>query len=265
MCEANVYVRRNGQEELFMERVDRIVPGTDDSIFMENIFGERRVVKARIQEMELVHHRILLEEIKTSLGKHYEELWLDLGTEHGHFHEGEEVTLKVYKGYNMNPNLGIDFLKLQAFMVDNGQVQPLKLQEHHGVMEITLGRAIQGLAQIYVHEKGEPDLYATVLVEVGHHHHGIKPVGLPLEIVPSEYSHARLGSDYGIQVLKDGQPLVGAEVRVTYNSTDNSDYPYHLTTDAEGRARLFLTAHGDYLFSVTDGNVISTYTLIKNF
>ena len=39
MCEANVYVVRNGQEELLMEKVDRIIPGEEDTIFMESIFG----------------------------------------------------------------------------------------------------------------------------------------------------------------------------------------------------------------------------------
>jgi len=64
MCEANVYIDRGAGEELLMEKVDRIIPGEENNIFMESIFGERRVVKARIREMELVHHRIILEEVK---------------------------------------------------------------------------------------------------------------------------------------------------------------------------------------------------------
>jgi len=62
MCESNVYlVDRDGNEKLYMESVDRIVP-TEDGIFMENIFSETRKVKARIKEMRLVSHRVVLEE-----------------------------------------------------------------------------------------------------------------------------------------------------------------------------------------------------------
>lgn len=63
MCEANVYISRQGQEKLLMEKVDRIIPGDDNKLFMENIFGERRVIQAKIKEMHLVHHRIILENI----------------------------------------------------------------------------------------------------------------------------------------------------------------------------------------------------------
>jgi len=266
MCEANVYINRDGQEELLMEKVDRIIPGEDNTILMENIFGERRVVNARIREMELVHHRIVLEEIRQAAVNRHLELWLELGTEHGHFHAGEEVKLRVHKGYNMRPKIEAGCFDLQAYLVNAGQVQELGLSDHHGSLELEVEQAIDGIAQIYVQEKGDQILYASTLVEVGHHHHhGVKPVGLPLEIVPSDYSHARLGENYEVQILKAGQPLAGAEVRVTYSSTQNQDYPHHLTADAEGRARIFLTARGNYLFSVTDGNITSTFTLIKSF
>jgi len=266
MCEANVYVNRNGQEELLMESVDRIVPGEDHSIFMENIFGERRVIKARIREMELVHHRIILEEILEETVNRHLEMWLEPDTDHGHFHSGEKACLKLYKGYNMCPDSKAEFANLQAYVVADGISHKVELHDHHGTMEIVLDQEADGLVQVYVHEKGEQELYATALVEVGHHHHhGVKPAGLPLEIFPSDYSHARLGENYEIRVLKEGQPLAGTEVRATYSSTQNRDYPNRLTTDEEGRARLFLTARGNYLFSVTDNNIISTFTLLKSF
>jgi len=266
MCEANVYISRNGQDELLMEKVDRIVPSEENSIFMENIFGERRVIKAKIKEMELVHHRIILEEIRDEPVNRHLELWLEPDTDHGHFHPGEEVRLKLYKGYNMRVDSEAGFSNLQAFLVNNGMVQEIELHEHHGMMEIHLNQNLDGLLQVYVREQGDMELYATVLVEVGHHHHhGVKPAGLPLEIMPCDYSHARLGENYEIQVLKEGRPLAGAEVKATYSSTQNRDYPHHLKTDEDGRARLFLTARGNYLFSVTDESIVSTFTLIKSF
>lgn len=63
MCESNVYlIDRDGKEKLYMESVDKIIP-TEDGIYMENIFSETRKVKARIKEMALVSHRVVLEEL----------------------------------------------------------------------------------------------------------------------------------------------------------------------------------------------------------
>ena len=44
---------------------------------MESIFGERRRVKARITEMELVHHRIIIEEIREDIAEPTLEIWLE--------------------------------------------------------------------------------------------------------------------------------------------------------------------------------------------
>lgn len=61
MCEADVYFSdENGNTELLMESVDKVVPG-EGSIYLESIFGERKNIKAKIKEMELVAHRIILE------------------------------------------------------------------------------------------------------------------------------------------------------------------------------------------------------------
>lgn len=64
MCEANVYmIDKDGKEKLILESVDKIIPG-DNEIFLENIFSERKTVKAKIKEMELVEHRIILQEVQ---------------------------------------------------------------------------------------------------------------------------------------------------------------------------------------------------------
>ncbi|NMC28133.1 MAG: DUF4198 domain-containing protein [Syntrophomonadaceae bacterium] len=54
-----------------------------------------------------------------------------------------------------------------------------------------------------------------------------------------------MGENYEIQVLKEGQPLAGATTLAPYSSTKNPDYPHRLTTNAEGKARLFLTGRGN--------------------
>jgi len=61
MCEANAYLLRDGEEELIMKSVDILRPETN-GIYLQDIFGEQRTIKARIREMNLVDHRILLEE-----------------------------------------------------------------------------------------------------------------------------------------------------------------------------------------------------------
>lgn len=62
MCEANVYwMDENGQTSLLMDSVDKVIPEEDGKIFLENIFGERKTVAARIKRMELVDHKIYFE------------------------------------------------------------------------------------------------------------------------------------------------------------------------------------------------------------
>ncbi|MEG1254640.1 CooT family nickel-binding protein [Clostridium sp.] len=62
MCEANVYfIDKEGREKLLLESVDKVIP-SEDGIILENIFSERKTVKAKIKEMALVEHRIVLEE-----------------------------------------------------------------------------------------------------------------------------------------------------------------------------------------------------------
>lgn len=266
MCEANVYMNRNGQEELVMEKVDRLVPGDENNIFMENIFGERKVVKAEIKELQLVHHRIILEEMPVSTTPRSPEIWISLNTEHGHFHAGEEISLHLLKGYNMKADSPAAFSHPRLFVVDQEQKRefPVTISENKG--EVNLGNEADGLLQIFAHESGEQELYAVIWIEVGHHHHhSIEPLGLPLEILPAHNQHARMGENYEIQVLKNGVPMPAAAVKATYAATNSADYPHRLITDQEGKARVFLSARGNYLFSVCDENIISTFTLIKSF
>ena len=268
MCEANVYLLKDRQEKLFMEKVDRIFPGEKQKLFLERVFGERRVVKAAIQERALVDHRIVIEEICSQETYDFTEIWLDLENDHGHFHEGEEVKLNLYKGYNMRLKDDAAWKDPQVTVVGNNGARTAEIDLQGPTGNIQLGSEANGLMQIYAQEKGDngSDLFAKLLVEVGHeHHHEIKPLGLPLEMVPCGYSRARMGENYEVQILKNGEPLAGAVLRATYANTRNPDYPHTMTTNEEGKARLFLTARGNYLFSVSCGNVISTFTLVKSF
>ncbi len=61
MCEANVYLlNENGEPKLFLESVDKIIPEGDE-LCLEDIFNRKKYIKAKIKEMALVEHRIVLE------------------------------------------------------------------------------------------------------------------------------------------------------------------------------------------------------------
>ncbi|MCR6544079.1 CooT family nickel-binding protein [Dehalobacterium formicoaceticum] len=62
MCEANAYVRQDGVEELFLEGVDKVVP-MDNQLYLENIFGQKKMIAGTIKELSLVDHKIIIEKI----------------------------------------------------------------------------------------------------------------------------------------------------------------------------------------------------------
>jgi predicted RNA-binding protein len=61
MCEANAYLLKEGKEELILEDISILRPEKDE-LYLQNIFGEQKRIKARIKEMNLIDHRIVLEE-----------------------------------------------------------------------------------------------------------------------------------------------------------------------------------------------------------
>jgi len=60
MCEANAYIYKDGQEELYLENVDVMKP-EEGKIFLKNLFGEQKVFEGEIKEISLLRHKILLE------------------------------------------------------------------------------------------------------------------------------------------------------------------------------------------------------------
>lgn len=65
MCEANAYLKNGENEILFMESVDIIEP-YEDGLKLVDIFGKQKFVKARIMDMTLLNHRIILEQMINS-------------------------------------------------------------------------------------------------------------------------------------------------------------------------------------------------------
>jgi predicted RNA-binding protein len=62
MCEASAFFLKDGKEELVLESVDEVTPEGDKEFRLVNIFGEQKIIKAKLKSMNLVSHKILFEE-----------------------------------------------------------------------------------------------------------------------------------------------------------------------------------------------------------
>jgi predicted RNA-binding protein len=61
MCQSHAYLLINGREQLVMEDVSLVKPQGDE-LLLVGMLGETKQLKARIKELQLMEHRILLEE-----------------------------------------------------------------------------------------------------------------------------------------------------------------------------------------------------------
>jgi uncharacterized GH25 family protein len=78
----------------------------------------------------------------------------------------------------------------------------------------------------------------------------LKPVGLPLEIVPERSPYAEPRSPtLPVRVLFEGRPLTGALVKLTDLAHDEAPVETHLT-DASGRATFAMPRRGQWLLNV---------------
>ncbi|MDJ0784300.1 MAG: CooT family nickel-binding protein [Desulfosarcinaceae bacterium] len=65
MCEANAYLIIEDQEaQLVMESVDTVEP-EEDGLRLVNIFGDQKFLKARIESLSLVDHKVFLKALTT--------------------------------------------------------------------------------------------------------------------------------------------------------------------------------------------------------
>ena len=60
MCESSVFVLKDGKETLFMEGVD-IIKSDPDGLHLQSILGDSKKLKARIKELRLMEHKIIVE------------------------------------------------------------------------------------------------------------------------------------------------------------------------------------------------------------
>jgi predicted RNA-binding protein len=60
MCESNVYLKKDNDEELIMENVAAISPIGEDTFILKGLLGESMEVKAIIEDINLMGHKIIL-------------------------------------------------------------------------------------------------------------------------------------------------------------------------------------------------------------
>lgn len=60
MCEANAYILRDGNEELYLESVDIMKP-EGGKVYLTNFFGEQKTFEGTIREISLLKRKIILE------------------------------------------------------------------------------------------------------------------------------------------------------------------------------------------------------------
>lgn len=61
MCLSKVYFNRNGRKEILLDEVASVIVD-DGKLRLKTLFGEQKEIDARIREIDLVAHSILLEE-----------------------------------------------------------------------------------------------------------------------------------------------------------------------------------------------------------
>lgn len=64
MCEASAYIITEGEPQLIMDYVDKVVP-EESGIRLINIFGDQKIIQGKIHSLSLVDHRIFIETNKT--------------------------------------------------------------------------------------------------------------------------------------------------------------------------------------------------------
>lgn len=66
MCESSAFLKDGENEVMLMKSVDTISP-FEDGLKLVDIFGKEMFIKAKIKDMTLLNHRIILEKIDLNL------------------------------------------------------------------------------------------------------------------------------------------------------------------------------------------------------
>ncbi|HZD60425.1 MAG TPA: CooT family nickel-binding protein [Anaerolineae bacterium] len=59
MCETNVIMDKDGEQQVFMKDVISITP-MGDKLLLVDLFGEQKQIKAEFKELKLLDHMVIL-------------------------------------------------------------------------------------------------------------------------------------------------------------------------------------------------------------
>jgi predicted RNA-binding protein len=65
MCEASVYLVKDGEEKKIMQDVTLVRP-EGDTVFMATLLGEQKIVSGRISRIDFLKHTVFVEESPTA-------------------------------------------------------------------------------------------------------------------------------------------------------------------------------------------------------
>jgi predicted RNA-binding protein len=60
MCESTAYILKEGKEEIVLENVD-FLENSEGQVKLVDLFGEEKIVRARVKTLSLLDHKIVLE------------------------------------------------------------------------------------------------------------------------------------------------------------------------------------------------------------
>lgn len=205
------------------------------------------------------------------------EVWLEPSQQH--FHRGEKVKVKVFWGDKMKPdglgrkerwaayvldpgnkrvglaiNESSEDYYLLSFSTETEGFYTVAVENNAGIFTVLKnGEWKRGPKRDYEDVQTSTCIYqyAKVIATMGHPRGKYNQViGHDLEIVPLNFGHAHVDNTVEVQVLYEGQPLAGVELKATYNSHDGKDYPISLITDGEGKTAITLSEKGNWMFIV---------------
>ena len=61
MCESSAYLKKGDKEELILKDVTRVTFPREGWVELENILGEEKKIAARLQEINLLEHKLIFE------------------------------------------------------------------------------------------------------------------------------------------------------------------------------------------------------------
>ena len=64
MCEASVYLVKDGEEKKIIQDVTLVRP-EGDTVFMATLLGEQKIVPGRISRIDFLKHTVFVEETPT--------------------------------------------------------------------------------------------------------------------------------------------------------------------------------------------------------